>query len=360
MSTKPLQKRSSSQGTAFYVLATLSLVATLLLRSVAHAPSLAKQPVGPSSTSAQFNYRNLDLSTARQATYSSPAVSIIKSTVNKHGVRHAIFRFRVPKDGLSEYGFLTLPDGPAPSNGYPVIILCHGYANPTRYSTTSAYLADMEFYAKHGFAVLKPDYRGQGLSFHDGQPEGAYYSMAYNTDVLSLIAAVKQTNYLDPKRINLFGHSMGAYIALRAAVLSPDIKDVVLLSGPVGSARDLYTSYKAISDIDNRQAATIKKSQILQHGTPTSNPEFWDKTSPLSFLSDMHAVVEINVGTADRIVPPLLSLDLAQALATDHKVYQYYVYPGAGHSLGVQRSIIWSRSLRLFNGQGLQGFSLGP
>src|SRR5665213_1922735 len=170
-------------------------------------------------------YKNLDLSVAGQASYTGSAVQNVKDLGISHGVEHRIFRFSVAKDALTESGLLTLPVTPPPAGGYPVLILCHGYVNPLYYSTQKAYLYDMEFYSRNGFAVLKPDYRGQGLSISNGSPNGAYYSMAYNTDVMSLIADVKQTPNFNKNNLNLWGHSMGAYIALRASVLSHDIKN---------------------------------------------------------------------------------------------------------------------------------------
>ena len=300
------------------------------------------------------NYNSLDLSKARLATYTNKPLSTVGSLGIVKGVRESIISFGVPKDGLTEYGLMTLPPKTTSSSKWPVVILLHGYTNPLRYSTTNAYLPDMEFYSQHGFAVIKPDFRGQGFSLAQGTPDGAYYSMSYNTDVLSLIAAVKKTSYLDKGNINLWGQSMGGYIALRAAVLSPDIKNVILLSAPVGNIADMFSSYTASSDSNNPQAAEIKAYQLNLNGTPISNPKFWDKTSPLNYLTDTHAHIQINVGTADKVVPPHFSADLNQTLNRLKKPHDYYVYQGGTHGLLAQRQLIWDRSLRLLLTKPLQ------
>jgi uncharacterized protein len=240
---------------------------------------------------------------------------------------------------------MTLPAGPAPEDGFPVLILCHGYYNPLYYPTEKAYLGDMEHYSQAGYAVIKPDFRGQGLSLAEGSAEGAYYSMGYNTDVMSLIAAIKQTNYLNKNKISIWGHSMGAYIALRAAVLSPDIRNVILLSGPVGNVQDMFSSYIAISDTNNAVAASIRAKQLARHGTPISDPSYWNNTSPLNFLDKTKAFIQINVGTADELVPPRFSADLDNTLNRVHKDHEYFVYDGAGHGLLSYRGLIWQRSL---------------
>jgi len=290
-------------------------------------------------------YNNLDLSIARKAVYTNQPIHKIKDLGFNQGVHHELVSFNVPKDGLSEFALMTLPKTAPLKGRYPVIVLCHGYAKPSSYSTLSAYLSEMEFYSQHGYAVIKPDYRGQGFSLTSGSPDGAYYSMAYNTDVLSLIAAVKTTSYLDKSKINLWGHSMGGYVALRAAVLSKDIKNVILVSAPVGTSRDMYADYDAVSDRANSIAAAIRVEQIQMHGTPLSNPDYWDKTSPLNYLTNSKIYFQIHVGTADKIVPPEFSADLNSVLSRNHIAHSYYVYPGGTHGLIAQQQIIWQHSL---------------
>lgn len=292
---------------------------------------------------------SLDLRLTAKASFPSKPIKTIKDLGIVNDNRQSVVSFSVPTDGLTEYGLMTTPTTPMPAGGYPVIILCHGYYNPEQYSTYTGYIGDMNFYSQHGFVVIKPDYRGQGLSSDAGKPEGAYYSMAYNTDVMSLISAVKQTPNLNKNNINLWGHSMGAYIALRAAVLSPDIKNVILLSGPVADIEDMYKLYLAPSDQDNPVAYQIRQAIINKYGSPVADPNFWSDASPINFVSRLKARVQIHVGTADQVVPPVFSADLDKALTKANKSHQYFVYQGASHGLTAQMSQIWQRSLDLLN-----------
>jgi dipeptidyl aminopeptidase/acylaminoacyl peptidase len=203
----------------------------------------------------------------------------------------------------------------------------------------------MEFYSQRGYTVIKPDLRGQGLSIGAGSADGAYYSMAYNTDLMSLISAVKLTDNLNANKINLWGHSMGAYIALRASVLSPDIKNTVLLAGPVGSVRDMYNAYVAISDTGNQTAGAIRAAVLTAKGTPNSNPEYWEKTSPLNYLDKSKSFYQIHIGSSDRIVPPKFSADFDAVLSNLNKPHEYFVYQGGDHGLLGLRSSIWARSV---------------
>ncbi len=299
------------------------------------------------ATTPKTAYKSLDLKIAGQARFEGSSITKIRDLGTSDSINTSVVSFKVAADNLIEYGLMTQPTTPKPAQGYPVLILCHGYTTPSVYSTYDYYLGDMEQYSKAGFIVIKPDFRGQGLSLHSGKPEGAYYSMAYNTDLMSLIAGVKKTKYLDSNNINLWGHSMGAYIALRAAVISPDIKNVILLSGPVGKIQDMYRSYIPTSDSDNPVANDIRQAVLLRYGNPFTNPKFWSATSPLSYLKQLKAYVQIHVGGLDKTVPPRFSADLDMALTKIRRPHGYFVYPEGDHGLLDEKSQIYDRSLQI-------------
>jgi len=289
---------------------------------------------------------SLDIGLASQAQYPSSPFTVVSDLGTVEGIKHQIITFSVTTDGLREFAMLAEPASAPPAKGFPAIILCHGYVNPAEYHTAVAYDEDMNFYAKNGFAVIKPDFRGQGLSSNTGEANSAYYSMDYNVDVMSLISSLKLTRGIDKSNLNLWGHSMGAYIALRAAVMSKDIKNTILLSEPGGSIRDIYLSYVPPSDENNLIALKTRSDVFSKYGTPAENPGFWQKASPANYLSDMVSKVQIHVGSDDTVVPVQLSADLDTALSAAHKTHQYFVYDGVGHGLGPARSLIWERSIK--------------
>lgn len=342
--------RHFHQGTIRFSLSTMVILAAYLVVGLTGLTNLY-QPIKEPAVSFYQTYqgsdltKSLDLRLAAKAVYpSSPLIKLNQLNLPGPTVVQ-IISFEVPVDHLTEYGLMVLPASPPPAAGFPLIILCHAYHNPTTYSTTGSYLADMQFYAKHGFAVIKPDFRGQGLSSKQGQPEGAYFSMAYNTDLMSLISAVKQTTYLDKNSINLWGHSLGSYIALRASVLSPDIKKTILLSGPVGQLKEMFADFTPSSDRANPVARRVKTIVVAKYGTPLTNPGFWKYASPLRYLGNTATLYQIHVGARDKIVPAEFSAELDDALTSAHRPHQYFIYPGGGHGLTAQRPLIWSRSL---------------
>ncbi len=107
-------------------------------------------------------------------------------------------------DGLKIYGLLTIPTQDKPERGFPVIIFNHGYIPPEEYKTTERYVAYVDGFARQGYVVFKPDYRGHGNS--EGKPEGAYFSPAYTVDVLNALSSVKKLLYVNKDKIGMWGH----------------------------------------------------------------------------------------------------------------------------------------------------------
>src|SRR4030067_495247 len=75
-------------------------------------------------------------------------------------------------EGLKINALLTVPLGEKPAGGWPVIIFNHGFIPPDEYRTTERYVAYVDSLARHGYIVLRSDYRGHADS--EGEALGAY------------------------------------------------------------------------------------------------------------------------------------------------------------------------------------------
>ncbi len=128
-----------------------------------------------------------------------------ESTVSSNGnFTSSIVSFMV--DGLKEYALLNIPKSPRPKDGYPVVIIAHGYIDPKQYNTVTSYRATGDYFASQGYLVLKPDYRGNANSQVDNT---ALMRFAYPVDVMTLLSSVKNIPEANPKKIYIWGHSMG-------------------------------------------------------------------------------------------------------------------------------------------------------
>ena len=256
-------------------------------------------------------------------------------------------------DGLTLFGLLTVPTGAKPAGGWPVILLNHGYIPPSEYSTEQSYGAIVALLAEAGFIVFKPDYRGHGNS--PGTPCQIYICPDYVTDSLNALASIKKYKDANPDKIGVWGHSMGGNITLHELVISHDLKAAVLMAGVVGSYSDILDWWKARvasgvlttpNDIETQQ---LVDQMVSLHGTPQTNPDFWNAIDPTNFISDENAPALIQVGTADTVVPPSFSQELAGRLQSAGKSVTLHVYPAADHNLSPNTGAAVAEAIAFFN-----------
>ncbi len=120
------------------------------------------------------------------------------------------------EDSVALKGWLVKPAHPASQS--PAIILCHGVgANKSDFTELAAFLA------KRGYFVLQFDFRAHGES------SGRRTSLGYHEqkDVLAALGFLKTRAEIDPKRIGVYGFSMGGAAAVLAAARSNGFQALV-------------------------------------------------------------------------------------------------------------------------------------
>ncbi len=316
--------------------------------------------VKPAAKTIKQNLDPLAIEAMRIRSYPGSDLKIEETLAD--GVNYHQYIASYFSDGLKIYGLLTVPisgnnfpaSNASRSNaGWPVIIFNHGYIPPTQYRTTERYVAYVDAFAKNGYIVFKPDYRGNGSS--EGQPEGSYYSPAYTVDVLNALSSVKKYPGADQNRIGMWGHSMGGNITLRSLVISPDIKATVIWGGVVGTYDDLMNNWQrrvSYSPPPNELALRNRSRAglIQKYGTPASNPAFWNSIDPNYNLQYMTAPVELHAGLSDEEGPWQFSQGLYDRLKSLGKTTEFYTYEGANHNISSPSfEIAMQRSIDFFN-----------
>lgn len=256
-------------------------------------------------------------------------------------------------EGLKIFGLLTIPEGEKPKEGYPAVIFNHGYIPPEEYRTTERYVAYVDGFAKNGYIVFRPDYRGHGSS--EGKPEGAYYSPAYTIDVLNAVSSVKKLKEVNPEKIGMWGHSLGGHITLRSMVINNiDIKVGVIWAGVVAPYLEMINNWRGRTPwrpSGREQTANRPSRQnfIDKYGMPDKNPSFWKSISPNSYLKDIAYPIQIHHGTNDETVPLEFSKILYDGLKKENKTVEYYEYEGNDHNLSQSFNLVMNRSVEFFD-----------
>lgn len=250
--------------------------------------------------------------------------------------------------GLKIYGLLTVPNGEKPATGWPVILFNHGYISPSQYRTTERYVAYQDAIARAGYITFKSDYRGHGNS--EGTPSG-HFGPGYTIDVLNAMESLKRFADADPNRIGMWGHSLGGEIALRAMVISPDIKAGVSWAGTVAPPSEQLGMWGGGSGGGSASHGAPRPPSELtqQFGTPEENPEFWASLDSTSYLAELSGPLQLHHGTADPQVPLSFSQVLYDEILKAGKPAELYTYPGDNHNLSANFNTAMQRTIAFFD-----------
>jgi fermentation-respiration switch protein FrsA (DUF1100 family) len=197
-------------------------------------------------------------------------------------------------DGTRLRGWIVRPAA-APA---PVVIYFGGNAEEVSWT-----LSDARW--PREWAIVSVNYRGYGAS--DGKPG----EVALKSDALAIYDAVAKRDDIDPKRIVVFGRSLGTGVATHVAARRP-----------VASAI-LASPYDSMTAIGKLHYPYLPVSLLLRHPLDAA-AEAKNNRMPLLAI----------VGDADTIIPPSRSRALFDAWAGP-KIW--LVIPGADHNdLGVR------------------------
>jgi uncharacterized membrane protein/pimeloyl-ACP methyl ester carboxylesterase len=247
-------------------------------------------------------------------------------------------------DGLKEYALMNIPNKEKPANGFPVLILNHGYINPTTYDTINSYKSDSDYFANQGFLIIKPDYRGNGNSEVNNT---SLMRFAYPIDVLNLISSVPNIKEANSNQIFLWSHSMGGEVTLEVLEvankhdeLGSRIKGAVFWA-PVTDAKAWFSRSHLPSLVEAKLTPFPYAKTFQTIGTPEQNPQLWQSLSPLNYLSNISIPILLQHGTADTTVPYSWSVDLNNDLQRLHKQVTFISYPDDTHNLPIH----WFRAV---------------
>jgi uncharacterized protein len=292
----------------------------------------------------------LEIEIMRRQSY--PGSDIAFEQTLAPGANYSQYIVSYLSDGLKIYALMTIPNGPKPATGWPVIIFNHGYIPPSLYRTTERYVAYVDAIARSGYIVFKSDYRGHGSS--QGSAEGGPYATpAYTADVLNALASLKAYKDADPQRIGMWGHSMGGQVTLRAMVVSKDIKAGVIWGGVVAPYPDLITHWTRRAPLPPGPASGRRWRTVLiaEYGTPEQNPGFWASISPNSYVADLSGPLQLHASVTDEEVPVAFSQTLYQEAQAAGKSVELFTYPGDNHNISANFNTAMARSIAFFDMQ---------
>lgn len=289
---------------------------------------------------------NAPLSIERMRARAYPGSALTTRQTLAPGVNYGRRVVSYQSDGLRINALLTVPNGTPPKGGWPALVFNHGYIPPEQYRTTGQYVAYVDAFARAGFVVLKPDYRGHGNS--QGEPAAAaYWSPEYTVDVLNAFSSLQKLGSVNPRRVGMWGHSMGGHITLRAMTINPEIRAGNIWAGIVGPYDLIFWDLPRWGS--GSGASDPRARMLARYGTPERNPALYRAISPNAFLSDLKGrPLQLHHGTGDTHVPLSLSQALAGGLKAAGQPYTFFTYPGDDHNLSRNLGTALQRSVAFF------------
>jgi len=321
--------------------------------TLAPTPSLTPTPAEtPTPTPTPTPTHPLMIEVMRQQIYPGSKVTLEEEL--DPGSNYDRYIASYQSEGLKIYALLTVPQGEKPESGWPIIVFNHGYIPPDQYRTAERYVAYVDGFARNGYIVFRPDYRGHGNS--EGEATGSFGTPDYTVDVLNAMASVMQYPDADPGRVGMWGHSMGGGITLRAMVVTQDIKAGVIWAGMVAPYPDLLEWYRRRSvgrptptPYPDGTTGPRWTQELLAFGTVEENPVFWASIDPTSYLTELSGPLQLHHGTADESVPVEYSEDLYARLQEAGQASELYLYTNDNHNISNSFGTAMQRSVQFFD-----------
>ncbi len=225
------------------------------------------------------------------------------------------------RDGMTIYGYLTLPTGVEPKN-LPMILNVHG--GPWGRDVWG-WNREVQWLANRGYAVLQINFRGSTGYGKDYLNAGnREWAGKMHNDLLDGKAWAVQQGYADPKRVCIYGGSYGGYATLVGVSFTPnEFVCGVDLFGP----SNLLTLMQSIPPY----WVPIKSMFNRRMGNAETEPEFLKSKSPLFKADQISVPLLIAQGANDARVKEAESNQIVAAVRKNGKEVEYLIFPDEGH-----------------------------
>jgi dipeptidyl aminopeptidase/acylaminoacyl peptidase len=224
------------------------------------------------------------------------------------------------RDGLTVYGYLTIPNNVEEKN-LPLVVMPHGGPHGRR--DWWAFDSDAQLLASRGIAVLKVNFRGSGGFGRNFEHAGHFkWGSAIQFDIIDGVKHFIEQGTVDKDNICIMGASFGGYSALQSAILEPDMFKCSI--GVVG-IYDLPMMYTE-GDIATRDSGQRYLKSVI--GT---NEAQLKQFSPSYNIDKLKAPVLIVHGGEDERAPIEQAESLVKALKQANHPYVYELLEDEGH-----------------------------
>jgi dipeptidyl aminopeptidase/acylaminoacyl peptidase len=239
------------------------------------------------------------------------------------------------RDGTEVEGLVIYPLDYDPSRSYPLITDIHGgpasaYQNTFDPTTGRPQRGYMHLMAAHGYAVLRPNYRGSsnyGERFK-AEISGDYWTRA-TEDIHAGVDLLIARGLAHPDSLGFMGWSAGGHWSNWMLVTSDRFKAISSGAG-VANWISLYGQTDAQA---SREFYLGGDNSLDAPNRPWDDFDHWWDESPIRYIHNASTPTLIHFGQADERIPMPQGQELHMALKHRGVPTEFIVYPDEPHGL---------------------------
>ena len=250
-----------------------------------------------------------------------------------HQVTHSLMAGVRPEDMVEPYlvhypshdskwtisAFLYVPYNMQRNGQNAAIVYVHG--GPTA-QTMNSFNRFIQHMVNRGYMVIAPNYRGStgyGKEFQHAN----LFDMGGGdlSDVVAAADWIKQTGFLDPKKIVLMGGSYGGYLTMMGVTKAPEVWAAGVPIVP-------FVNY--FTEIENEDPV-LREMDLATMGDPVTNKELFHDRSPIFFVDRIKAPLLLLAGGNDPRCPKSETVQVVDAVKKQGGTADYKIYENEGH-----------------------------
>lgn len=215
--------------------------------------------------------------------------------------------------------FLYVPFNMQKNGQNAAIVYIHG--GPAS-QTVNSFNRFLQHIVNQGYMVIAPNYRGS-TGYGKEFKEANLFDMGGGDleDVLSAAEWIKQTGFLDPKKIAVMGGSYGGYLTMMAVTKAPDIWAAGV---PIVPFVNWFTELE-------HEDPVLRQSDLATMGDPVKNKALYEDRSPINFIDQVKAPLFLLAGGHDPRCPHEETLQVVDSIQKRGGKVESKVYDNEGH-----------------------------
>lgn len=243
----------------------------------------------------------------------------LQEKAKAYGFTEKTFGVLTVSDSISLNYWMMKPKDVKAGKKHPLLMFLYG--GPGSQQVLNQYYSNNDLWyqmlTQKGYIVVCVDARGTG-----GRGE-AFKKCTYlhlgkyeSEDQINAAKYFGTLDYIDAKRIAIWGWSYGGYMSSLCLMKGADVFKTAMAVAPV-------TDWKFYDNIYTERYMR----------TPKENPEGYAEYAPLNLVEELKGPYFLAHGTADDNVHFQQAIALISAMNESGKLYQLYIYPNKNHSI---------------------------